>query len=356
LGRQLWGALVLSLALLGVMYYGGIEVPLDQDEAVAREIREKITAPAIEDKIVAALDRGDVDEARLYAELATEYQRPIRTDLVERINAESEPGPAAQRNAMEFGVGFFSGEGTTVAGLAGAVTSDLTVVGDVRDLVHEGGLMVTGQEYDELMLGLATVGIAATGVTVATGGIGLPAKLGVSVFKVARKAGTLTAGLGASLGRALRNAIDFREVGGVVRSAAVLDSAATRDAASRVIRRASSGDLARMLGDARHIGDIAGPGETVRLLKYANSAEELSDLATMSSRFGRTTRGVVELTGRTSLRAFKQGVRIAAVLLENIWAFVLWFGSLIAMILTRGLARLIVGKRGRKRRAATVSA
>lgn len=355
MGRQLWGALILSLAVLGVMYVGGIEVPLDPEEAIAREIDEKVTAPAIEAKIVAALDRGDVDEARMYAELATEYQRPIRTDLVERIKAESEPGPSAQRSAMEFGAGFFTGEGMTVAGLAGAVASDLTVVGDVRDLVHEGGLMLAGQPYDELILGLATVGVVATGATVATGGIGLPAKLGVSVFKVARKAGTLTAGLGAALGRAVRRTVDFGELGGVVRAAASLDSAATRDAASRVIRRASSGDLARMLGDARHIGDIAGPGETVRLLKYADSPEQLSDLAAMSTRFGRTTRGVVELTGRTSLRAFKQGVRIATVILENLWAFAVWFGSLIAMILTRGLARLILGKRRRKRTAANLT-
>jgi hypothetical protein len=242
---------------------------------------------------------------------------------------------------MEFGAGFFKGEGTTVAGLAGAVTSDLTVVGDVRDLVHECGLMIAGQPYSEIMLGLATVGLVATGATVATGGVGLPAKLGISVLKTAKNAGTLTAGLGAALGHALRQAVDFNELGSVLRAAATLDSAAVRDAASKAVRRASSGDLARMVNDVRHISDIAGPGETVRLLKYAHSPEELSDLSVMTSRFGRTTRGVVELTGRASLRAFKQGVRIGAVILENIMAFAVWFGSLLAMIFTRGAYRIV---------------
>ncbi len=339
MGRLLWGALFLSLAVIGAMYFAGLEVPLEPEEAIRRELDAKITAPAIEAKIEAALARGDVDEARMYAELATEHQRPIRTDLVDRITAEGEAAPTAQRNAMEFGAGFFKGEGTTVAGLAGAVTSDLTVVGDVRDLVHEGGLMIAGQPYSELMLGLATVGIVATGATVATGGGGLPAKLGISLFKVAKKAGTLTAGLGHALGRAVREAVDFNELGNVLRATATLDSAAVRDAASLAVRRASSGGLAKMVGDARHIADITGPGETVRLLKYAHSPEQLADLSAMSTRFGRTTRGVVELTGRTSLRAFKGGVRILSAVIENLLGFAVWFGGLIGMIFTRRVWR-----------------
>lgn len=345
MGRLLWGALFLSLAFLAVLIFAEAEVPLDPEEAIQREVDEKITAPAIEAKIEAALARGDVDDAAMYAELATQFQRPIRTDLVEKIKAETAAAPTAQRNAMEFGAGFFKGEGTTVAGLAGAVTSDLTVVGDVRDIVHEGGLMVAGQDYSEIILGLATVGLVATGATVATGGGALPAKFGISALKVAKKAGTLTAGLGDAVGRALRQSVDYGELGNVLRAAATMDSAAVRDAAAKTVRRASDGDLARMVGDARHIGEITGPGETVRLLKYANSPEQLSDLATMSTRFGRTTRGVVELTGRASLRAFKASVRILSVILENLYAFIVWFGGLIGMIMTRSGWRLLRGIR-----------
>ncbi len=345
MGRLLWGAVFVSLMAIGLMYFAEIEVPLSDEESIARVLDENITAPAIEAKIEAALARGDVGEAAMYAELATDFQRPIRTDLVEKIAAENEALPTAQRNAMEFGSGFFTGEGTTVAGLAGAVTSDLTVVGDVRDIVHHGGLMIAGQPYSQLILGLSAVGLAATGVTVATAGTSLPAKVGVSVFKVAVKAGNVTAGLGAALGRALRRAVDYDEMGGVMRAAATLDSAAVRDAAGVAVRRASTGDLAKMLGDANRIADIAGPGEAVRLLKYANSGEELSDLAAMSTRFGRTTRGVVELTGRTSLRAFKGGVRILSAILENITAFLVWFGGLIAMIFTRGAWRTMRRRR-----------
>jgi hypothetical protein len=338
-GRILWGALILSLVVLGAMVLADAEVPLEPEEAIARELREKITQPAVEAKITAALGAGDVEEARMYADLAAERALPLDPDITARLAAAEQPGPAAQRHALEFGTGFLTGEGATVAGLAGAVTSDLTVVGDVRDIVHEGGLMIAGQPYDELMLGLATVGVVATGATVATGGAGLPVKLGLSVLKVAHRAGHLTTGLGRSLGRAMREAVDFGQLGGVTKAALRLDSAAVRDAAARTIRRASSGNLSRMVGDVRHIADVTGPGEGVRLLRYARSSEELADLSQMSTRFGRTTRGVVELTGRTSLRAFKQGVRIVAVLIENLWAFAAWFAGLIGMLFTRGILR-----------------
>jgi hypothetical protein len=87
-------------------------------------------------------------------------------------------------------------------------------------------------------------------------------------------------------------------------------------------------------------------------MRYARSPGELAELSTMSSRFGRTTRGVVELTGRTSLRAFKGGVRIVRVLAENFLAFVAWFGGLLAMILTRGIARFGWRRVRARRRAA----
>ncbi|MGQ4275294.1 hypothetical protein [Terrihabitans sp. B22-R8] len=340
MGRILWGALLVSLALVAVLALADAELPEEPEEAIARELREKITAPAIEEKMEVALGRGDVEEARMYADLAVEHGHVLRPDLLERLAAAEQPGAAAQRNALEFGTGFVTGQGASVAGLAGAVTSDLTVVGDVRDIIHEGGLMLTGQPYDELMLGLATVGLAATGATVATGGMGLPAKLGISVLKVARRAGHLTAGLGRSLGRAVRASVDFDEMGNVVKAAARFDSAAVREAASVAVRRASTGDLSRMVGDVRHMADITGPGESVRLLRYANTPEQLADLSIMTTRFGRTTRGVVELTGRTSLRAFKGGVRMVRVLAENFLAFVVWFAGLIGMIVTRGAARL----------------
>jgi hypothetical protein len=339
-GRILWGSVLASAAFVLVLLVADVDIPLGDEEAIQRELRERITAPAINRKIEEGLARGDVEDAAMYAELAGERGLEVRPDLHARLADAGTSSATAQRNTLEFGTGFVTGEGATIAALAGAVTSDLTVVGDVRDIAREGGLLVTGQPYDGLILGLATVGVAATGATIGTGGTALPAKLGISVLKVARRGGQLTADLAAHLGRAVRASVDFSEIGSVLKAAATLNTSATRDAASNVVRRAGTGPLSRMVGDARHIADRAGPGESVRLLRFARSPTELAELSQMSSRFGRTTRGVVELTGRTSLRAFKGGVRIARVIVENMMALIAWFGGLIGLIVTRGMTRL----------------
>jgi hypothetical protein len=77
------------------------------------------------------------------------------------------------------------GEGATGAGLAGVVASDLTGIGDVRDLIHQGQKMSRGEEPDQLVLGLAAVGLAVTGATILSVGAALPARAGVSTIKVA---------------------------------------------------------------------------------------------------------------------------------------------------------------------------
>jgi len=351
MGRLLWGALIASLAVVAAMMIWQIEMPQTLDEAIHRELAAKATPEALAAKIDTALQRDDIEEARMYLNLAGDLGRPVPQDLRDRLAEAEMPQAVTARRAREFGKAFVTGEGDTVAGLAGAVTSDLTVVGDLRDLAREGGRMVAGESYDELILGLSAVGIVATGATVASGGTGLPARIGISVFKVARRAGTLTAGLGLALGRALREAVDLHGVGDVLRSAAFLDTAAMRHSLSGLVRTARTGDLARMGSDVRSLSEAIGTGETVRLLRYARSPRELDDLARMSTRFGRGTRGVVELTGRTSLRAFKHGVRVLAVIADNFFAFLGWFGGLVTMIALRnGWA---FTRKMRRRRAGT---
>ncbi len=82
MGRLLWGALFLSALMLGAMVLADAEVPLEPEEAIQRELNEKVTQQAIEEKIETALARDDVDDARMYADLAsrTAPADPYRTN------------------------------------------------------------------------------------------------------------------------------------------------------------------------------------------------------------------------------------------------------------------------------------
>src|SRR4029079_6813716 len=90
-------------------------------------------------------------------------------------------------------------------GLAGSALGDLFVFGDVRDAVREGGRYVSGEAYDPLILGLAGAGIAITAGTYATAGAAVPARLGLSALKVARRTGQLSGAMARWIGRSLRD-------------------------------------------------------------------------------------------------------------------------------------------------------
>ena len=61
--------------------------------------------------------------------------------------------------------------------------------------MREGSRLATGEKADELILGLAGVGLAITAGTYATLGAGTPARVGLSLAKVARKTGRMSADL-----------------------------------------------------------------------------------------------------------------------------------------------------------------
>ena len=68
--------------------------------------------------------------------------------------------------------GFVTGEGEGTAGAVGAVISDLTVVGDVRDATAQAGHYLNDEPVDETVLALSTAGIGLSGAVLATGGGG----------------------------------------------------------------------------------------------------------------------------------------------------------------------------------------
>ena len=93
-----------------------------------------------------------------------------------------------------------------MAALAGTAVGDLFVFGDIRDALREGKRLASGEQADELVLGLACVGIAITAGTYLTFGAAAPARVGLTLVKVARKTGSLGAELAGNIGRMVRQA------------------------------------------------------------------------------------------------------------------------------------------------------
>ena len=135
----------------------------------------------------------------------TTAARRCRRSCSKRVKAAVDDANSASAAAGSFASGLITGEPKDMAGLAGTALGDLFVFGDIRDAVREGSRYVSGENYDQLILGLSCVGIAITAGTYATVGAAAPARLGLTAVKAARKTGRLSARMADWIGRSLRD-------------------------------------------------------------------------------------------------------------------------------------------------------
>lgn len=329
--------LFLTVAGVALAYTTGIGYSIPIEKAVKADLAATSSPNLVNKKIVDALERDDIADADLYFEIAKfmNYRLPPETQT--KLDDAHTLSATVVRNTWEFGEGFATGEGDTNAGIAGAVSSDLTVVGDVRDIAAEGGKMLAGAEYSELILGLSVVGLGVTAATIATGGGGVVVKAGVSIFKAARRTGKFTKEFAEVLTRLTSDAVNMPLLRQTLRSTDLTDLAKTQRVFTDYGSNVRAAKLIPVLSRMSEINNAVGPAETVRLLKYVKTTENLDDVGDMTKRFGVRSRGIMELTGKTALRSFKTGFKLVDWMWDSLWGFVAWIGGLIVMLATRGM-------------------
>jgi hypothetical protein len=163
-----------------------------------------------------------------------------------------------------------------MSSLAGTALGDLFVFGDVRDAVREGSRLAAGEEADELILGLACVGLVITAGTYATVG-----EAGIAAPVVAV--------------RAAREAVKVEK----------------------------AQDLVHLVGDVGRVQAKAGTQAALEGLKLAETPQEMSKLARLAAAKGGKTRAILKLTGRAAIVLAMGTFDLA---LWIFWAIVTAFG------------------------------
>jgi hypothetical protein len=147
------------------------------------------------------------------------------------------------RKGKELLRGALVGEGDSLEALIGAIAADMFVVGDVRDLMIQGGRLAVDGESDELILALSAVGVLTTV---------MPEVDWIAAFlKVAKKAGALSKRMVETLVRIIRRATD------------------TRDFA----------ELERVFGLFKVLVDKSTPAGALRLLRHVDDVKEVEAVA-----------------------------------------------------------------------------
>lgn len=164
------------------------------------------------------------------------------------------------RRAKDAGMGALTGSAGTsgdasLERLAGAVAADLFVVGDVRDLVIQGGRFAIDGETDEVIVALSTLGLFTT---LAPEIDWVPALL-----KIARKAGSMSRGLQEFIVTAVKS------------------------------RRAK--EVQTLASDVGSIARHSSPASAVRLLRTVDDPADAARLARFLERHAEHSRGAFAL-------------------------------------------------------------
>ncbi|MCK9915953.1 hypothetical protein MXD81_43045 [Microbacteriaceae bacterium K1510] len=292
----------------------------DDPVAIAQQALDRqFNAEVAQREIEQALAAKDADLAKSFVDLAAARNVALDPALIAKVNAAVEEENSATHAAQSFAMGFISGEPNDVSGLAGTAFGDLFVFGDIRDAVREGSRLASGQEADELVLGLAAVGLAITAGTYATGGIAAPARVGLSLAKVARKTGKLSGELAVYVGRALRGVVDWGALKRAAGSFSVTEPAVAVRAAREAVKMEKAGGLVHLARDVGQVQAKAGTRTALDGLKIAETPREMSRVAKLAEKEGSKTRAILKVVGRgaimLTMAAFDLGAWILGALL-----------------------------------------
>jgi hypothetical protein len=297
----------------------------DPAEIAGRVLDEQFNAAVATREIEAALVAKDTDLAKSFVDLSADRQIALDPALTTKVNVAVAEAASASHAMESFALGLATGEPNDMAGLAGTTLGDLFVFGDVRDAVREGSRLATGEKADELILGLACVGLAITAGTYATVGVAAPVRVGLSLAKVARKSGRLSADLASYIGRTLRQVVDWGQLKKAIAGVSISQPQLAIRAAREAVKVERAGSLMRLARDVGRVQGKAGTQAALDGLKIAESPREMSRVARLAEKQGSRTRAILKVAGRGAIAltvaAFDLGVWILGALVTAL-AFV----------------------------------
>jgi hypothetical protein len=304
-------------------------IAADDPSALADRALDKSFDPAtaragIED----ALAAKDADLAHSFVSLARERHVPLDPALTARVDEAVREASSTRHAAESFALGLVTGEPTDGASLAGTATGDLFLFGDIRDAVREGTRLATGQQADELVLGLAGVGIAVTAGTYATFGSTAPIRAGLTLAKAARKAGRLGAGLAGATGRLLREAVDFAQFKRAASALSSADAGAAIRAARQAVKFERAGKLVDLTRDISKVQTKAGTRAALDGLALAETPRQVGRLAKLAEKEGSRTRAILKVLGRGAIMLAGAAIDLMVAIMTAAFAVISFVWSL----------------------------
>ena len=176
--------------------------------------------------------------------------------------------------AKKIADGILEGKSDELDGQIAAGISDFFLFGDLRDLTIEGYHKLTNQEVDEVLVALSAIGVAATGMTVISGGTSAPVKGATSFLKFAKKSGKLPKWLGKyliKLSKQVKKTKDLKPV-------------------------------KTFLTDMYDMTKLSGVSGSLKLLSHTKDLKSLKKAMVFSKTFGKNSSALLSILGKDALK------------------------------------------------------
>jgi hypothetical protein len=331
-----------------------------QDDPVALAdllVSKALTPSVVRIEIENALSADDAELAASFLELARDRRVAVDPALVKRVEDANSTSAQAARATRSYVKGLRTGAPDDLAGFAGAMTRDLSSYGDIDDAVTEGTHLANGEPADELVFGLACVGLATTAATFVTVGAAAPARAGLSIVKAARRTGRLAGPLAQWTRRSVREAIDIGKLEAALSKLSIKAPAESvtivRDAVKDAVKLERLEGLITMVRDVGRIQSNGGTRAALEGLRLSEGPEEVARVARLAEKEGTKTSAILKLGRRAAFVLTALALHLVGWVFSIIWAVI---GFLIAIksITERTTERHL--RRRRKRRARLAAA
>lgn len=323
------------LLVSALIFLGSFKSLLDywQYEETAADVAElmenKVSQIHLEQKITAAIQADKPEDARMYLSIAQTFGYSLNvSEYEQQIAVLEEPLNVARRTLTDFADGFINGSADSSSGVAGAIVSDFTVVGDGRDLWEQYELYDQGEPVNELIITLAGVGVGLTAATVVSGGTAAPVKAGVSTLKLATKSNRLTKPFQKVLLRQGKQVFNYPEFLRLSKQSSGFNG--IRRAASRSYNPKALTGLENIAGQANGIRKASSLGDTLHLFKYVDNANDLRRLEKVTLKYGMQTKGIMKLLGKSAIgvtRVLRKSVELIVSAISSLFSL---FGMLLS--------------------------
>jgi HEAT repeat protein len=123
------------------------------------------------------------------------------------------------------------------------------------------------------------IGVGVTAATIATGGGGIVAKAGISLVKAARRTGRMTSEFATLLTRLTNDAVNMPLLRKTLRTVDLTDLTRTERVLTDYSRNVKAARILPMLNRLGEINSAVGPAETIRLMRFVKTGENLDEVA-----------------------------------------------------------------------------